>query len=160
MRANEEQTALQGRVHWTDVLISKLSATVKLVGPTINCGGSPLHGDVNGVWRDNPHVQSYVVATDQVGLSILLKDEEVFQCHDNMWDTIYHSELGSSSAVLNAGYNIDSLMVRFPCYSCLEACPKVPSRFKAVPTSGAITRTSMFGCDVGINTRCHQVSGM
>jgi hypothetical protein len=112
IRANEEQAALQGHVHWTDVLISKLNDIVKLVGPTINCEGSPLHGDMNGVWRKNPHVQSYLVATDQVGLSILLKDEKVFQCYNNMFDTIYHSELGSSSAVLDAGYNIDSLMVR------------------------------------------------
>ena len=56
----------QGKVHWTTPLLSRLSATVKLVGPTISCEGSPLNGDMQGKWRRNPHVQSYVVATDQV----------------------------------------------------------------------------------------------
>ena len=44
-------------MHWSDVLISKLSDTVKLVGPTINCEGAPEKGDVTGRWRKNPHVQ-------------------------------------------------------------------------------------------------------
>ena len=29
------------------------------------------------------------------------------------WNTIYFSELGSSAAVLDAGYNIDCLLVRY-----------------------------------------------
>lgn len=104
-------------MHWADVLFSKLNDEVKLVGPTINCEGSPLGGDVGGTWRRNPHVQSYVVATDRVGMHLLLTDPGVFQCYDSMWDTIYHSELGSSAAILDAGYNIDSLMVRYwPCH--------------------------------------------
>ena len=31
----------------------------------------------------------------------------------SMWDTIYHSEVGASRAVLNAGYTLDSLMLRY-----------------------------------------------
>jgi translation initiation factor eIF-2B subunit epsilon len=54
---------------------------VKLVGPTISCEGTPLDGDVKGVWRRNPHVQSYVVAMDSVGLKLLIDDGRVFQCH-------------------------------------------------------------------------------
>ena len=57
--------AVQGKVRWQATLISKLSDTVKLVGPTISCEGSPKDGIVDGEWRTNPHVQSYVVATDQ-----------------------------------------------------------------------------------------------
>ena len=30
-----------------------------------------------------------------------------------MWDTIYHSEVGASKAVLDAGYTLDSLMLRY-----------------------------------------------
>lgn len=41
-------------------------AQVKLVGPTISCEGSPYKGNAKGEWRTNPHVQSYVLATDQV----------------------------------------------------------------------------------------------
>lgn len=103
---------VQGKVHWADVLFSKLNDEVKLVGPTINCEGSPLSGNPASTWRRNPHVQSYVVATDRVGMQLLLTDPGVFQCYDNMYDTIYYSELGSSAAILDAGYNIDSLMVR------------------------------------------------
>ena len=58
-----------------------MDGTVKLVGPTISCEGSPLDGDQKGVWRRNPHVQSYVVATDRIGLQLLLDDRRVFQCH-------------------------------------------------------------------------------
>ena len=60
-------------------------------------------------------MQSYLVATDQVGLHLLLQDQHVFSCFDEMHDTIYHSELGSSKVLLDAGYNIDSLMVRSSC---------------------------------------------
>lgn len=38
---------------------------------------------------------------------------KVFRCHDNIADAVYHAELGSSLAVLNAGYTIDSLMLRY-----------------------------------------------
>lgn len=30
-----------------------------------------------------------------------------------MWDVIWHGELGSSLAILNAGHTIDSLMMRY-----------------------------------------------
>ena len=53
-------------MHWTQPFISRLSSDIKLVGPTISCEGSPLDGDMRGQWRRNPHVQSYVVATDRV----------------------------------------------------------------------------------------------
>lgn len=58
---------MQGKVRWQDLLISRLSDKIKLVGPTISCEGSPKDGDVHSEWRINPHVQSYVVATDKVG---------------------------------------------------------------------------------------------
>ena len=37
----------------------------------------------------------------------------MFACYDSMWDTIYHSEVGASKAVLDAGYTLDSLMLRY-----------------------------------------------
>ena len=39
---------------------------VKLVGSTISCEGAHEFGGVAGRGRHNPHVQSYVLATDQV----------------------------------------------------------------------------------------------
>lgn len=56
----------QGRIHWTAPFLRRIQGDVKLVGPTISCEGSPLDGDLQGKWRRNPHVQSYVVATDRV----------------------------------------------------------------------------------------------
>ena len=58
----------QGRVHWTYPFLQRLTHDVKLVGSTISCEGTPLGGMVKEKWRRNPHVQSYAVATDKVGL--------------------------------------------------------------------------------------------
>lgn len=49
----------------------------------------------------------------QVGLSTMWEDGTVFACYTSMWDVIYYSELGSSWSVLAAGYNLDSLMMRY-----------------------------------------------
>jgi hypothetical protein len=56
----------QGKIHWTTPLLSRINDIVKLVGPTISCEGSPLKGNPELEWRRNPHVQSYVAATDKV----------------------------------------------------------------------------------------------
>ena len=49
----------------------------------------------------------------QVGLKLLMEAKTVFHCHESRWNTIYHSELGSSATILAAGYNIDSFMTRY-----------------------------------------------
>lgn len=46
------------------------------------------------------------------GLQVLIDDGKVFACHETLGETIFHSEMGSSAAILHAGYNIDSFMVR------------------------------------------------
>lgn len=51
------------RMHWTEAYTSKLTNVVKLVGSTVNCGGAYGRPPV-------PHVQTYVVATDRVGLQV------------------------------------------------------------------------------------------
>jgi hypothetical protein len=53
-------------VHFTKLMTSKLSDEIKLVGPTINCEQGPTLP--SGETRANPHVQSFAVATDQVGM--------------------------------------------------------------------------------------------
>ena len=57
---------LQAERHWSKVFTDKLSKDVKLVGSTISCEGSHAGGDPDKELRQNPHVQSYAVATDQV----------------------------------------------------------------------------------------------
>ena len=61
-------------------------------------------------------MQSYVLAMDQAALSVLVKEGQVMQCHFDRWDAVYFGELGSSLAILNAGYNIDSFVVRWEFY--------------------------------------------
>lgn len=57
---------LQKFVHWSSILTSRLTDKVKLVGSTISCEGTFLHGNLTAERRQNPHVQSYMMATDQV----------------------------------------------------------------------------------------------
>ena len=96
---------LRERVHWTEFLTEKINKQVKLVGVTINCepfnNGPPL-----------PHVQSYCAATDSIGISLLLK-QRAFECYRDRIETISKSEIGSSQIVLEAGYNIASLMEKY-----------------------------------------------
>jgi hypothetical protein len=47
------------------------------------------------------------------GLKVLMDDGKVFECYESMQDTIRYSEIGSSRAILQAGYNLDSFMARF-----------------------------------------------
>mmetsp|Transcript_3206 Transcript_3206/g.9295 ORF Transcript_3206/g.9295 Transcript_3206/m.9295 type:complete len:532 (-) Transcript_3206:1175-2770(-) len=97
-------------VHWTQIFTRRLNNHVKLVGPTISCegiqpAGMPL--------RKNPHVQSFLVVTDQVGLAILLRAGTVFRCYNHIHLTMFHSELGASKAILDAGFGLDCLMLRY-----------------------------------------------
>ena len=39
----------------------------------------------------------------QVGFKVWEQDQNVFACWDSIWDVIWHGELGSSLAILNAG---------------------------------------------------------
>lgn len=69
----------------------------------------------------------------QVGLEVLMQDRHVFACQRDRWDTIFYSELGSSLAILNAGYNIDCLMLRYQgidwrnkaTWDCNERCDEL-----------------------------------
>lgn len=58
---------LQGTVHWTAPLLGLLAGDVRLAGSSISCQPTPLDGDQDSVWRRNPHVQSYALATNQAG---------------------------------------------------------------------------------------------
>ncbi len=63
---------LQAFVHWSTIFTSRLSNDIKLVGSTISCESTYLHGDTTAEKRQNPHVQSYVMATDQVSRAFWL----------------------------------------------------------------------------------------
>lgn len=84
-------------MRWHELITSRITDTVKLVGPTISCEGSPKDGNVNGEWRTNPHVQSYVLATDQVLLhlkhptrtSALTVISQFNECHEESHALFY-----------------------------------------------------------------------
>mmetsp|Transcript_669 Transcript_669/g.1942 ORF Transcript_669/g.1942 Transcript_669/m.1942 type:complete len:501 (-) Transcript_669:495-1997(-) len=99
-------------VHWSRAFTAKLIGDVKLVGSTISCEPAQKPGDPSSE-RRSVHVQSYAVATDQVGLEVLQKDGSVFKCHATLGDAVWNSEIGASSAILRAGYNLDCLMLRY-----------------------------------------------
>lgn len=84
---------------WTDAMASMLSPRVKLAGSTISC-------------ENGPHVQSYAVVTDVVGLDVM-RDAGVFVCRTSLADVVKRSEIEASRAVLAAGYSIDCLMARY-----------------------------------------------
>ncbi|KAL6766934.1 hypothetical protein ACKKBG_A37960 [Auxenochlorella protothecoides x Auxenochlorella symbiontica] len=100
-------------LHWTEVLTSRLTDQVKLVGSTISCEGTWKDGVLTGEKRQNPHIQSYVVAMDQVSLNVLRSDASALQCYEAYHDAVWYAEMGSSAAILRAGFNIDSLMLRY-----------------------------------------------
>lgn len=56
----------------------------------------------------------------QVGLDVWLRDGNVFKCWRSMWDVIWHGELGSSLALLNAGATAAGAVVG--CVHCGATC--------------------------------------
>ena len=57
---------MQKKLHWSRVFTARLTKDVKLVGSTISCEAAYMGGNLSNLARRNPHVQSYIMATDQV----------------------------------------------------------------------------------------------
>lgn len=49
----------------------------------------------------------------QAGLKVMRDEGEVFKCWSDRQDAIYYGELGSSRAILRAGYNLDCFIIRY-----------------------------------------------
>eukprot|EP00455_Lapot_gusevi_P057492 TRINITY_DN9809_c0_g1_i5.p1 TRINITY_DN9809_c0_g1~~TRINITY_DN9809_c0_g1_i5.p1 ORF type:complete len:343 (-),score=26.39 TRINITY_DN9809_c0_g1_i5:111-1139(-) len=86
---------------WLLAFSSMITNQVKLAGCTINCGA------------DNPHVQSFAWTTDTVGLKVLLSHPKALGCPKTFWDAISAGEVLMSRAIMDAGFQIDSLMIRY-----------------------------------------------
>jgi len=87
-------------IWWFHIFTSRLTDQIKLVGPTINCD-------------EKPHVQSYLMVTDQVGFTILTKQTGIFRCHANYNDAIDNGEVAASQLILHANYQIASLQSKY-----------------------------------------------
>lgn len=56
----------QRDVHWSRAFTGRITDDTKLVGATISCESTLKDGDAKKGSRQNAHVQSYAMATDQV----------------------------------------------------------------------------------------------
>lgn len=101
----------ESQVPWHQLLTSQLDEATKLVGATISCSGVKLNASHPTYYQ--PHVQGSVVATDQVGLQLLLDDPGALECHTHWLSGWRASEIGASEVMLRNGYNIGSLMLRY-----------------------------------------------
>jgi len=90
--------------HWYEIFTQRITSKVKLVGSTISCASIP-------------HVQSYFLVTDQIGLNILLKKDKdskgIFDCYEIKNDVSLYSEVASSRRIIKSNYLIDSLLTRY-----------------------------------------------
>ena len=73
-------TWLQEGLHWSKMFTSRLDDEVKLVGSTISCESAHKGGIFGNDPRHIAHVQSYVMATDQVGSPSALRSSLVGFC--------------------------------------------------------------------------------
>ncbi|KAL6776645.1 hypothetical protein ACKKBF_B30390 [Auxenochlorella protothecoides x Auxenochlorella symbiontica] len=102
-----------GVMHWTEAFTSRLTKSVKMVGSAISCEGAPRAGHAALEWRRNPYVLPYAWAADADGWAVLAADPNVFRCFQSPWDARYYSDVGAGLAMLRAGYNLDSLLMRY-----------------------------------------------
>jgi len=87
---------------WTDAFTRRLNDTVKLVGPTFNCRDS--------LDQHKPHLQSMILATDRIGLRILLGN---FRCFERKIDAIAEAELTNYPSIVGAGFDVHVFMDQF-----------------------------------------------
>lgn len=82
---------------WYEPFIELMKGNIKLVGSTINLN------------YDRPHVQSYVFLLDFECLMYLM--DKIFNVEYNkLIDVIINQEIGMSKAILQNGWNIDSII--------------------------------------------------
>lgn len=86
---------------WTDAFTRHLNFTVKLVGPTFNCE-----------YKDEkyPHLQSMILATDRIGLGLLLEN---YKCFTSKRQAIELAEITNYKTIKDAGYDVHVFFDQF-----------------------------------------------
>ena len=86
-----------------------------------------VHADVSmarilSLWEISPRA----AWTDQEQHELMAADLQgtVFRCWANIAETVIHSEIGSSVAIREAGFNLDSLMLRYQVTPCCYCCTR------------------------------------
>ena len=82
---------------WPEMFTGMLNEHVKLVGSTISC-------------QVHVHVQSFLFATDIIGLKLFWENGVFDQDGESIIDLIQRSELGMSRLIFEAGYTVDSMI--------------------------------------------------
>lgn len=103
-------TKMKNSPLWHTLLTSRLTDTIKLVGATISCSPVSLLEDASMLVL--PHVESTIMATDLAGLKVI-QDAGCFDCYDTWRKAKVKGEITASAAILQAGYNLDCLMLRY-----------------------------------------------
>jgi hypothetical protein len=93
--------------HWSNVFIKKINERVKLVGTTIVC----LPPDDAG--GHGPKVEGFFFMVDNIGLELLLKQQNIFCNHSDKYSAIVNGEYGLSNCILKNGYSIDCMLPRY-----------------------------------------------
>ncbi|KAL9582984.1 MAG: hypothetical protein Q9212_002980, partial [Teloschistes hypoglaucus] len=87
---------------WSEAYLGRVTDKVKLVGMSFNC--APF----------DRHVQSMILATDRVGLDILLDPaSKAFATCPNGHKEAVEVEVGITTAIKKAGYKVDAMMQEF-----------------------------------------------
>jgi hypothetical protein len=113
-----DSNAPRSVVPWHALLTALLGGPgdVRAAGPVISCEGTPLGGDPVGQgWTHSPHVQSWALATDAVGLAAwrAAGDANPLRCHADRWGAVEGGEVGASAVLLAAGHGLGSLLPRY-----------------------------------------------
>lgn len=93
---------MAGKLSWVTALTSMVTGDVKLAGSTISCSSGE-----NG----QPYVQASTLVTDKAGLAVIMA-KDTFECSTKR-QANKATAIAACNLILSAGYNIDSLMVRY-----------------------------------------------
>ncbi|ROW04759.1 hypothetical protein VMCG_04734 [Cytospora schulzeri] len=114
---------------WTDAFLRKVTDDTKLVGLSYHCNPSP-------------HLQSMLLATDHIGMSILLDPALAFsvpnddpphgtvddpvgysRCYEQ-FDQAVHSEIGMARLIRSQGYKVDAMLTSVHILGAADYCQK------------------------------------
>lgn len=63
------------------------------------------------------------MAMDRGAIDIFQEEGQIFRCQKDRWDAIFYGELGSSLAILEKGFNLDSFLPRYNTADLASASP-------------------------------------
>ncbi|GMH41535.1 hypothetical protein BSKO_09445 [Bryopsis sp. KO-2023] len=98
--------------HWLQAFTQRLAGDVKIVGCSLVC----LPGNDAGGF--GPKIESWAFAVDREGLSVALAagvfERRICKLCEGSEGVVVGSEYGLSKAIINAGFNMGTLLSRYP----------------------------------------------